>query len=170
MAAGEYVSVSSQRDAERADLTLEEWELHENPEAELRELAQIYERRGLPPELAHEVAVSLTESDALTAHLRDELGLEDERRARPLQAAGASAASISVGAALPLIAVALVPSSARVATVGAVTVAALAVLGFLGARLGGAPERRPTLRVVGWGVVAMAATYAIGKLVGTTGL
>jgi VIT1/CCC1 family predicted Fe2+/Mn2+ transporter len=170
MAAGEYVSVSSQRDSERADLALEEWELHQNPEAELRELAQIYERRGLPPELARAVAVSLTESDALTSHMRDELGLEDERRARPLQAAGASAASFSVGAAVPVIAIALVPSSWRIATVAVVTVAALAALGYLGARLGGAPEGRATVRVVTWGALAMAATYGIGALVGTTGL
>jgi vacuolar iron transporter family protein len=167
MAAGEYVSVSSQRDAERADLVLEERELREDPVGELEELTAIYTGRGLPPGLAHEVAVALTDDDALAAHSRDELGLEEGRRARPLQAAWASALSFSIGAALAVIAAAVAPASARVAAVGVVTVLALAVLGTLGARLGGAPERPATVRVVLWGVVAMVVTYGIGALVGT---
>ena len=113
MAAGEYVSVSSQRDAEDADLRLEARELREDPEGELHELARIYERRGLEPELAGKVAEALTRDDALAAHARDELGLDEERRARPLQAAWASALSFSAGAVLPLIAVVAVPAGAR---------------------------------------------------------
>lgn len=169
MAAGEFVSVSSQRDAERADLQLEERELRENPEGELRELTSIYERRGLPPGLAQQVAVALTERDALGAHARDELGLGKERRARPLQAAGASALSFSAGAILPVIAVAVMPSALRAPVCVAVTVLALAALGALSARLGGANQRRGTARVVGWGVLAMAITAGIGAVVGGIG-
>jgi VIT1/CCC1 family predicted Fe2+/Mn2+ transporter len=169
MAAGEYVSVSSQRDAEQADIRLEQRELRTDPPGELRELAEIYERRGLPPDLAAEVARALTSGDALQAHLRDELGLSEDRLARPLQAAWASALSFSTGAALPLLAVALVPAAARIVATVAVTLIALGVLGDLGARLGGAPRRRATIRVVSWGAIAMAITAAIGALVGAAG-
>jgi VIT1/CCC1 family predicted Fe2+/Mn2+ transporter len=169
MAAGEYVSVSSQRDAEQADIRLEQRELRSDPPGELRELAEIYERRGLPPELAAEVAHALTSGDALQAHLRDELGLSEDRLARPLQAAWASALSFSTGAALPLLAVALVPAGARIVATVAVTLIALGLLGDLGARLGGAPRRRATVRVVSWGAIAMAITAAIGALVGAAG-
>jgi VIT1/CCC1 family predicted Fe2+/Mn2+ transporter len=167
MAAGEYVSVSSQRDAEEADIQLEERELRADPEGEVRELAGIYERRGLSPTLAGEVAQALTRHGALEAHTRDELGLEDERMARPLQAAWASALSFATGAALPLIVVAVAPASIREAAAVVVTLIALAVLGDLGARLGGAPRRPATIRVVTWGAVAMAVTAAIGALVGS---
>jgi VIT1/CCC1 family predicted Fe2+/Mn2+ transporter len=167
MAAGEYVSVSSQRDAEQADIRLEERELRSDPEGELRELALVYERRGLAPELAGEVAVALSSGGALAAHLRDELGLDEQRLARPFQAAWASAVSFSTGAALPLLAVAITPASARIGATVAVTLVALALLGDVGARLGGAPRRRATVRVVAWGAVAMAITAGIGALVGT---
>ena len=166
MAAGEFVSVSSQRDTEQADLDLEARELRENPEAELRELTSIYEGRGLPADLARRVAAVLTERDALGAHARDELGLEAERRARPFQAAWASAVSFSAGALVPVVAVAAVPSGARVTVCVAVTIVALAGLGALGARLGGAAPGRATVRVVGWGALAMAVTAGIGALVG----
>jgi vacuolar iron transporter family protein len=167
MAAGEYVSVSSQRDAEEADLRLEERELRADPSGELRELIAIYERRGLSHDLATEVAEALSRNDALAAHARDELGLAQDRLARPLQAAWASALSFSTGAVVPLLAVAVVPSGARVAATVAVTLVALALLGDQGARLGGAPRARATVRVVVWGAVAMAITAAIGALVGT---
>jgi VIT1/CCC1 family predicted Fe2+/Mn2+ transporter len=166
MAAGEYVSVSSQRDTEEADLRLERRELATDPEGELRELAAIYERRGLSEGLATEVAQGLMEHDALEAHARDELGLPEDRRANPLQAAGASALSFAVGAAVPLIAVAVFGHSSRVAACVIVTLLALAGLGALGARLGGAPAGRAVARVVFWGAVAMAATSGIGALVG----
>jgi VIT1/CCC1 family predicted Fe2+/Mn2+ transporter len=166
MAAGEFVSVSSQRDSERADLILEDWELHQNPSGELRELATIYEKRGVPPELARQVAVALSEHDALAAHARDELGLEEVRRARPLQAAWASALAFSAGAVLPVVAVAVIPAGARIAVCVAITVLALGLLGALGARLGGGDVRRATARVVGWGALAMAITAGIGALVG----
>jgi VIT1/CCC1 family predicted Fe2+/Mn2+ transporter len=167
MAAGEYVSVSSQRDAEQADIRLEERELRSDPQGELRELALVYEQRGLPPALASEVALSLSRRGALRAHLRDELGLDERRLARPFQAAWASALSFSTGAALPLLAVAATPGSAREGATVVVTLIALALLGELGAQLGGAPRRRATVRVVAWGAVAMAITAGIGALVGT---
>ena len=167
MAAGEYVSVSSQRDTEEADMRLEERELRSDPEGELRELAQIYERRGLTPQLAAEVARGLSDRDALEAHARDELGLAEERMARPLQAAWASALSFSAGAALPLAAVVVAPAGARVPITVAVTLAALALLGDLGARLGGARRRRATIRVLVWGAIAMAVTAGIGAVVGS---
>jgi vacuolar iron transporter family protein len=166
MAAGEFVSVSSQRDSERADLHLEERELRDDPQGELRELTWIYQKRGVPSELAQQVAIALTERDALGAHARDELGLEQERRARPLQAAWASALAFSAGAVLPVVAVAVVPAAAREAVCVAITLLALAALGALGARLGGADPRRATARVVGWGALAMAVTAGIGALVG----
>jgi VIT1/CCC1 family predicted Fe2+/Mn2+ transporter len=168
MASGEYVSVSSQRDSEEADLRLEVRELSDDPSGELRELTEIYERRGLSSDLAHEVAVALTSGGALAAHARDELGLGDERRARPLQAAWASALSFSGGAILPLMAIGVTPRSARATVCVVVTLLALALLGDIGARLGGARRLRGTLRVLGWGTVAMAVTAGIGALVGTT--
>jgi VIT1/CCC1 family predicted Fe2+/Mn2+ transporter len=167
MASGEYVSVSSQRDAEQADLRLEERELLRDPDAELRELAGIYERRGLPPSLASEVAQSLSRGDALGAHARDELGFDEQRLARPFQAAWTSALAFSAGASLPLLAVTVAPDAARVGVVVVVTLLALGLLGDLGARLGGAPRRPATLRVVAWGAGAMAVTAAIGALVGS---
>jgi VIT1/CCC1 family predicted Fe2+/Mn2+ transporter len=167
MAAGEYVSVSSQRDAERADIRLEELELRLHPDSELRELTGIYEQRGLPPALASEVAMTLSRRGALEAHARDELGLDGKRLARPLQAAWTSALSFSAGAALPLLAVAATPAWARAGVAVLVTLVALGLLGGLGARLGGAPRRRATVRVVAWGAAAMAITAGIGAMVGT---
>ncbi|HEX3362040.1 MAG TPA: VIT family protein [Solirubrobacterales bacterium] len=167
MAAGEYVSVSSQRDTEEADLRLEARELAADPKGELTELTGIYEGRGLPPELAREVAAALTQNDALAAHARDELGLPEDRMARPLQAAGASALSFATGAVLPLLAVGIFGSSVRIVACVVVTLLALAGLGTLGARLGGAPEMPALIRVVFWGAVAMAATSVIGVLVGS---
>ena len=167
MAAGEYVSVSSQRDTEEADLRLEERELAGDPEGELAELAGIYETRGLPSPLATEVAEALTAHDALEAHARDELGLPEDRMARPLQAAGASALSFAAGAILPLLAIGIFGSAVRVIACIVVSVLALGGLGYLGARLGGAPELPAVTRVVFWGVVAMGATAAIGALVGS---
>jgi len=167
MAAGEYVSVSSQRDAERADIRLEERELRRDPEGELRELAGVYEQRGLPPALASEVALSLSRRGALEAHTRDELGLDTERRARPFQAAWTSALSFAAGAALPLLAVTATPAPARAAATVVVALLALGLLGGIGARLGGAPRFRATVRVVAWGAAAMAITAGIGTLVGT---
>jgi VIT1/CCC1 family predicted Fe2+/Mn2+ transporter len=167
MAAGEYVSVSSQRDTERADIRLEQRELLRDPDGELRELAGVYEKRGLAPALANEVAVALSRRGALAAHARDELGLDEQRLARPFQAAWASALSFSAGAALPLLAVAATPAAARVAVAVVVTLVTLGLLGDLGARLGGAPRLHAALRVLAWGAVAMAITSGIGALVGT---
>jgi VIT1/CCC1 family predicted Fe2+/Mn2+ transporter len=167
MAAGEYVSVSSQRDTEDADLRLERRELAADPEGELRELGGIYESRGLGPELAAEVARALTAHDALEAHARDELGLPEDRRARPLQAAGASALSFAVGAFLPLLAIGVFGSSSRIVACILVTLLGLLGLGALGARLGGAPVPRAVLRVVFWGAGAMAVTAGVGALVGS---
>ncbi|MEA2150992.1 MAG: vacuolar iron transporter family protein [Solirubrobacteraceae bacterium] len=167
MSAGEYVSVSSQRDAEQADLRLEERGLRRDPDGELRELAGIYEQRGLPAALAAEVARTLSLHGALEAHARDELGLDEQRLARPFQAAWASALSFSAGGALPLLAVVATPAAARVAVVVVVTLVALGLLGDLGARLGGAPRGRATVRVVAWGAGAMAITATIGALVGS---
>jgi VIT1/CCC1 family predicted Fe2+/Mn2+ transporter len=167
MAAGEYVSVSSQRDTELADLRLEERELREDPDGERRELARIYAGRGLSDELATQVAAALTERDALAAHARDELGFDDERRARPVQAAWASALSFSVGAILPVLAIGLAPAGARTVACVGVTLAALAVLGSIGAHLGGARRGRGAARVLVWGAAAMAITAGIGGLVGS---
>lgn len=166
MAAGEFVSVSSQRDAEQADLRLEARELDDDPDGELRELTAIYRRRGLDPALAADVARALTSGDALAAHARDELGLDQERLAQPFQAAWTSALSFSAGAALPLLSVALTPAGARLPATVIVTLLALSLLGDLGARLGGAPRRPATVRVVVWGAAAMAVTAGIGALVG----
>ena len=167
MAAGEYVSVSSQADTEKADLGRERGELATMPEAERAELAAIYTGRGLSPELALQVADQLTAHDALGAHARDELGIHEITRARPIQAAVASAASFAVGAAPPAILAAMVPAGILTPAVAGVTVALLLVLGGVAARLGGAPVARGALRVAFWGAVAMGATDAVGRLFGT---
>lgn len=166
MAAGEYVSVSSQLDAERADIEKETHELKTAPEAELRELAAIYHSRGLDRDLANQVAVQLTAHDPLTAHLRDELGIEHRTRARPLQAAWVSALSFAGFALLPIVAAVVVPPSLVLVSIPAVSLAALAGLGALGAYLGGASLLRPTLRVTLGGGLAMAVTAGIGRLLG----
>jgi VIT1/CCC1 family predicted Fe2+/Mn2+ transporter len=168
MAAGEYVSVSSQADAERADLALERRELGSDPEGERAELAAIYRERGLSARLAEEVATELSAHDDLLAvHARDELGMTELSHARPLQAAGASSASFTTGAALPLLAVVLAPSSLRIEVTMAATMLALALTGWAGARMGGAPPARGTLRVLVWGVAAMVLTMLVGRAVGT---
>jgi VIT1/CCC1 family predicted Fe2+/Mn2+ transporter len=164
MAAGEYVSVSSQADVERADLDRERRELRQDQAAELRELAQIYVRRGLQPDLAGEVARQLTAKDALAAHARDELGISKQTRARPVQAALASAASFAAGAAIPLVVALLTPSGFEVPVIYAASAAALMALGAMGARAGGAPIWPAMARVTIWGLLAMAATAAIGML------
>ncbi|MFM5949252.1 MAG: VIT family protein [Novosphingobium sp.] len=168
MAAGEYVSVSSQADTEAADLARERKELAEQPEFELAELTQIYRERGLDEALAKQVAAALTAHDALATHARDELGLAEMHRARPLQAALASAATFAVGAALPLITAMLLTFRAIPMGVSLASLVFLMLLGATGARVGGAPIVKGTLRVTFWGVIAMAATYAIGSLFGTS--
>lgn len=164
MAAGEYVSVSSQGDAEKADVELEKRHLAADPEFELEELTQIYQQRGLDRALAEQVAAQLTAHDALDTHLRDELGLADAMTARPVQAAAASAASFAIGAALPLATVLLDQGGSLPVTVSAASLAFLAILGALGAWAGNAPMLRPVVRVTFWGAAAMAATIAIGSL------
>jgi VIT1/CCC1 family predicted Fe2+/Mn2+ transporter len=166
MAAGEFVSVSSQSDTENADMAREQVELVEQPEAELNELAAIYEGRGLDKALAHQVAIRMTAHNAFEAHTRDELGLAEHVVARPVQAAVTSALTFSVGAAIPLGIALASPRSAIITVVSAGSIACLAALGALGARLGGAPVLRPTARVAFWGAIAMAATALIGLLVG----
>lgn len=168
MAAGEYVSVSSQADTEAADTAREKWELEHNPESELEELVSIYEFRGLSPDLARKVAVELTEKDALGAHLRDEIGITDLSPPQPVQAAVVSALTFALGAAAPLLVAMFAPVAGLIWWVGIATVIALAALGALGAQAGGAPRGRAAARVVIWGVLAMAATSAIGALVGTS--
>jgi len=168
MAAGEYVSVSSQSDIEQADLARERKELATQPESELAELTGLYVARGLSPELAKQVAEQLTAHDALGAHARDELGLSEETRARPLQAALSSAAAFAVGAAPPILLAWLVPLAGLTALVTAVTLALLAVLGSTAAHLGGAPRTRGALRVAFWGAAAMAASALVGRLFGTS--
>ena len=166
MAAGEYISVSSQADTEAADLTRERRELATQPEFELRELAGIYEARGLSAQLAAEVARELTERDALGSHARDELGITEVATARPVQAALTSAATFAVGAALPLLSILAAPDGAVIPTVAIAALVALVVLGVVGARAGGADPWRGALRVTFWGALAMAATAAIGTLFG----
>ncbi len=166
MAAGEYVSVSSQADTERADLARERRELAEAPEAERAELAGIYVARGLTPELALQVADQLTARDALGAHARDELGLTEEMRARPIQAALASAAAFAVGAAPPTLLAAFAPAGVLSATIAVSSLALLLVLGGAAARLGGAPLAAGALRVAFWGAVAMGCTALVGRLFG----
>lgn len=166
MAAGEYVSVSSQSDIERADLARERHELEVNAAAEEAELAAIYESRGLTPQTAAQVARELTAHDALDAHMRDELGLSEIHAANPLQAAFASGVTFTVAGAVPVLAAVLAPQGAVIPVVVAVTLVALFVLGMLGARAGGAPVLRAGLRVLFWGAAAMAVTAGIGKLFG----
>ena len=166
MAAGEYISVSSQRDAEQADLRVEAESLRENPRAELRELAKIYEDRGVEPGLARLVADQLMAHDELGAHMRDELGITDIAKARPLQAAWTSAVSFMTGATFPLVAILVAPADARIIVCAAVALLALVGLGILGAYAGGAAWKRAAGRVVLWSSVAMAITYGIGRLVG----
>lgn len=168
MAAGEYISVSSQRDSEQADIRREKQALSDTPEHELEELAAIYRARGLSAETAATVARELSALDPLEAHVRDELGLSDQLAARPLQAALASGATFSAAAAVPVVATYLAPASAVITVVLIVSVAALAILGALGARAGAAPVVPAVLRVVGWGIFAMAITAAAGWLFGVT--
>lgn len=168
MAAGEYVSVSSQADSESADRAREENELATIPDKEREELIGIYELRGLNRALAEQVADKLTEHDALATHLRDELGMAAHTAARPVQAALASAAAFTIGASLPLAMVPLSPAAYLSWTVSMTALLFLAVLGAVGAKAGGAPIGRAVLRVTFWGAIAMAATAAIGALFGTT--
>ena len=166
MAAGEYVSVSSQADSETADLARERLELTNEPEQELEEMTAIYVARGLTPELARQVAEQLNAGDALAAHARDELGISEHTTAKPVQAALTSAATFSVGAALPLAVVLVAPMSAMVPAISGAALAFLALLGWVAARAGGASPLRPTARVMFWGALALAATALIGKAFG----
>ena len=167
MAAGEYVSVSAQADTELADLDRERHELETNPEHERRELAHIYEARGLDPCLAKQVSVQLMEHDALGAHARDELGLSQIHTARPLQAAFTSAVTFALGAVLPLCVLLFIPATSLIAAVASSTLFFLALLGWTAARAGGTGVMSSIARVVFWGALAMAATAGIGALFGT---
>ena len=167
MAAGEYVSVRSQADTEEADLRRERKELESNDPLERAELAAIYVSRGLDPDLARQVADQLMMHDALGAHARDELGISEIQRARPMLAAVASAGTFAVGGALPLLVALLAPANTLAAYVVGTSLAFLAILGFLAARTGGARVMAGTLRVTFWGAVAMALTYGAGALFGT---
>ena len=166
MALGEYVSVSSQRDSEQSDIAKEKWELEHTPDIELAELAGIYRKKGLPQALAQEVAVELTKHDALKTHLAEELGIHEATRARPVQASVGSAGSFAVGAAIPLIAVALFTEAMRFTGTIAIVVLSLVALGVSSSKYGGARPARPVLRVVIGGLVAIAVTMAVGKLFG----
>jgi VIT1/CCC1 family predicted Fe2+/Mn2+ transporter len=168
MAAGEYVSVSSQTDAEQADLARERKELAETPDAELEELTRIYEARGLTRDLAEQVAVQLTDRDALGSHARDELGISETVTAHPIQAALVSAMTFAVGAVVPLLVAMLAPPSQIVAFVAIATLLSLAMLGGLGATAGGAGILRGAVRVTFWGALAMAATALVGSIFGVT--
>jgi vacuolar iron transporter family protein len=167
MAAGEFVSVSSQADSERSDLERERHELESNEPAERAELAGIYVQRGLTPALASQVAVALMQHDALAAHARDELGLSAMHRARPLQAALASASSFACGALLPLLVVLTSPARTMIPTIAGSSLLFLALLGVLAARAGGAPIGAAALRVTFWGALAMAVTALVGSAFGT---
>ena len=167
MAAGEFVSVSSQSDTERADVAREREELATQPEFEHRELAAIYVARGLTPELATQVAEQLMAHDALAAHSRDELGLSDAVSARPVQAGLTSAATFAVGAALPLLSSLVAPVSSVVAVVAGASLVCLTALGAVSARAGGAPVLRASARVAFWGALAMGLTALVGRLFGT---
>lgn len=169
MAAGEYVSVSSQGDTEKADLERERRELAADPASEHAELAGIYRARGLSPELADQVARELARHDALGAHARDELGMTEISQARPLQAALASAAAFAAGASTPVLLVVLLPLSIVVPSLVALTLGLLLILGGLAARLGGAPVVRGVLRMGFWGAVAMGITTLVGRLFGAVG-
>ena len=168
MALGEYISVSSQRDAEDANIAKEKWELANVPERELEELTAIYVHKGLNPELARQVAEELTADDALKIHLAEELGISEHSRAQPVEAMIGSAVAFAAGAAVPLLAVAISSTSNRIAVTIAIVVVALLGLGAAGARAGGAHPVRPIVRVVIGGLAAMAFTMAIGKLFGTS--
>ncbi len=167
MAAGEYVSVSSQSDTEKADLAREAAELESQPDFEREELRQIYVDRGVDPETAGKVADQLTARDALAVHAREELGISEITTARPIQAALASAATFSIGAALPLLMVLLLANASLIVGVSLASLLFLALLGAIGARAGGANVLRATIRVTFWGALAMAATAGIGSLFGT---
>lgn len=166
MAAGEYVSVSSQADTEEADMARERHELATQPEAELAELAAIYEQRGVAPDLARQVAEQMMSKNAFEAHARDELGLASHVMARPVQAAITSAVTFATGAALPLIVALLAPTGMVAWAVSIACLIGLATLGTIGALAGGASVWKPTIRVVFWGIVAMASTATIGSLLG----
>ena len=168
MAAGEYVSVSSQADTEKADLAREGTELAANPDLEQAELAAIYVGRGLDPGLAKQVAERLMAHDALSAHARDELGISESLSARPVQAGFASAGTFALGAAMPILVALLAPESRLVLFVAGSSLACLATLGVLAARAGGAPVLTSTLRVAFWGALAMGLTAGVGALFGTT--
>jgi vacuolar iron transporter family protein len=167
MAAGEYVSVSSQADTEKADLARERKELETDESFERDELASIYVQRGLDPSLAKQVAEQLMDHDALAAHARDELGISENLTARPVQAAFASAATFAVGAGMPLVTVLVTPQTRLVAVVSVVSLILLAGLGVLAARAGGAPIIKSAVRVTFWGALAMALTAGVGALFGT---
>jgi len=166
MAIGEYVSVSSQRDSEQADIAKEMWELEHTPEHELDELTAIYKGKGLTQELARAVAIQLTKEDALKVHMAEELGISQLTLARPLQASVSSALSFSVGAAIPLIAVSVASASQRITTTVLVALLTLVALGLASSKAGGAQPLKPTLRVLVGGAIAMAFTMAVGSLVG----
>ena len=166
MAIGEYVSVSSQRDSEQADIAKEMWELEHTPEHELDELTAIYKGKGLTQELARAVAIQLTKEDALKVHMAEELGISQLTLARPLQASVSSALSFSVGAAIPLSAVSGASASQRITTTVLVALLTLVALGLASSKAGGAQPLKPTLRVLVGGAIAMAFTMAVGSLVG----
>ena len=168
MAVGEYVSVSSQRDAEQADIQRETGELAGQPEAELHELALIYEKRGLDSDLAMKVAQQLSARDRLGAHMRDELGIDQNALARPLQAAWISAVSFAGFAVLPILALLVAPASLRLPAIAALSLASLAALGAFGGHLGGAPIGRAAVRVTLGGALAMAVTALIGRILGVS--
>ena len=168
MALGEYISVSSQRDAEDANIAKEKWELANVPEHELEELTAIYVHKGLSPVLARQVAEELTAGDALKIHLAEELGISEHSRAQPIEAMLGSAAAFAVGAAVPLVAIAISSTSNRIVVTLAIVVVALLGLGAAGARAGGAHPVRPIVRVVLGGLVAIGLTMAVGKLFGTS--
>ena len=170
MALGEYVSVSTQRDTERALLAKERRELAESPDEELAELAAMYQAKGLSATTAEQVARELTAHDAFAAHVDIELGIDPDELTNPWQAAGASALSFTVGALLPLLAILLPPVAARIPVAFVAVLLALALTGSISARLGGAGQRRAVLRVVGGGALAMLVTFGIGQLLGATGL
>ena len=168
MAVGEYVSVSSQRDAERADIGLEQQELATEPQAELQELAMIYVKRGLEKDLALKVAEQLSAHDRLGAHMRDELGIDQASLARPMQAAWISAASFAAFAVVPIAALLLAPTILRIPVIAVLSLVSLAVLGAFGGYLGGAPLGRASLRVTLGGALAMAVTALIGRILGVS--
>ncbi len=169
MAAGEYVSVQSQADIEEADLALERTELISDPSGEHKELAGLYVERGLDPPLAKQVAGQLMAHDAIGAHARDELGISENLRARPIRAALASAGSFAVGAAMPLLTATIVPEATLIPVVSGTSLVSLTLLGGLAARVGGAPMMTGAMRVTLWGALAMSLTAGIGALFGTAG-